>query len=138
MSTAGDVDKIRRLTEVGRTLVSELDTEAVLRRIIDEAMAITGARYAALGVLDEERRELERFLTVGIDADTHRAIGDLPRGRGVLGVLIEDPRPLRLAQVGGHPESFGFPAEHPRMDSFLGVPIMIRGEAWGNLYLAEK
>ena len=99
---------------------------------------ITGARYAALGVLDEQRSELERFVTAGIDAATHRAIGDLPRGRGVLGVLIEDPRPLRLGDVGRHPRSYGFPAGHPADGSFLGVPIMIRGQAWGNLYLTEK
>src|SRR6185437_11550842 len=80
----------------------------------------------------------ERFLTVGIDAAAHRAIGDLPRGRGVLGVLIDDPRPLRLADVGEHPRSYGFPGGHPEMRSFLGVPIVIRGEAWGNLYLTEK
>jgi signal transduction histidine kinase len=129
---------LRRLLEVGRALVGELDPEAVLDRILDEARAITGAQYAALGVLDEPRRELERFVTKGIDAATHRAIGDLPRGRGVLGVLIEDPRPLRLADVSAHPQSYGFPAGHPLMRSFLGVPILIRGRAWGNLYLTEK
>jgi two-component system, NarL family, sensor histidine kinase DevS len=131
-------DKLRRLLDVGRTLVSELDTEAVLKRILDEARAITGARYVAVGVLDEQRGELERFLTSGIDAATYRAIGDLPHGRGVLGVLIEDPRPLRLADVGRHPQSFGFPAAHPVMKTFLGVPILIRGQAWGNLYLTDK
>jgi len=119
-------------------MVAEHDTEAVLDRILKEAREITGARYAALGVLDETRQELERFLTVGIDAATHRAIGDLPRGRGVLGVLIHDPRPLRLSDVGDHPHSYGFPMGHPPMRSFLGVPIVVRGEAWGNLYLAEK
>ena len=134
---AGD-DRIRRLIDVGRTLVAELDPEAVLQRILSEARAITGARYAALGVMDESRSELERFLTSGIDAATHRAIGDLPRGRGVLGVLIEDPQPLRLAHVGDHEQSYGFPPGHPPMSSFLGVPIIIRGQAWGNLYLCEK
>ena len=138
MSAADDADKLRRLLEVGRALVGELDPEAVLERILEEAQAITGAKYAALGVLDESRSELERFLTRGIDAATHRKIGDLPRGRGVLGVLIEDPRPLRLPNVGEHPQSYGFPVNHPRMDSFLGVPILIRGRAWGNLYLTEK
>lgn len=131
-------DKLRRLLDVGRSLVGELDPEAVLHRILEEARELTGARYAAVGVLDETRSELERFLTVGIDAPTHRAIGDLPHGRGVLGVLIHDPRPLRLADVGEHPQSYGFPAAHPEMHSFLGVPIVIRGEAWGNLYLTEK
>jgi signal transduction histidine kinase len=131
-------DRARRLLEVGRTLVSEHDTEAVLDRILHEARDVTGARYAALGVLDERRVELERFLTLGLDDATHRAIGDLPRGRGVLGVLIEDPRPLRLTEVGHHPQSYGFPVGHPEMHSFLGVPIVIRGTGWGNLYLAEK
>jgi signal transduction histidine kinase len=138
MDAAPEEDKIRRLLEVGRTLVSELDPEVVLRRIIEEARAVTGARFAALGVLDETRTELERFITTGIDDATHHAIGNLPRGRGVLGVLIEDPRPLRLADVGHHPQSFGFPANHPPMGTFLGVPILIRGQAWGNLYLTEK
>ena len=131
-------NKLRRLLDVGRALVGELDPEAVLERILDEARELTGARYAAVGVLDEPRTKLERFLTVGVDAATHRAIGDLPRGRGVLGVLIDDPRPLRLADVSEHPRSYGFPGGHPEMHSFLGVPILIRGEAWGNLYLAEK
>ncbi len=131
-------DKLRRLLDVGRGLVGELDAEVVLERILEEARDLTGARYAALGVLDETRSELERFLTVGIDAATHRAIGDLPRGRGVLGVLIDDPRPQRLSDVGEHPRSYGFPAAHPEMHSFLGVPIVVRGQAWGNLYLTEK
>jgi two-component system, NarL family, sensor histidine kinase DevS len=80
----------------------------------------------ALGVLDEQRGELERFLTSDVDADVHRAIGELPRGRGVLDVLIDEPRPLRLSDVGSHPQSFGFPAGHPPMRSFLGVPILIQ------------
>ncbi|HTX09208.1 MAG TPA: GAF domain-containing sensor histidine kinase [Solirubrobacteraceae bacterium] len=138
MSTSSEGERIRRLLHVGRALVAEHDTEAVLDRILKEAREITGARYAALGVLDETRQELERFLTVGIDAETHRAIGDLPRGRGVLGVLIHDPRPLRLTDVGQHPQSYGFPMNHPEMRRFLGVPIVVRGEGWGNLYLTEK
>src|SRR5204862_573491 len=83
-------------------------------------------------------RELDRFITRGIDQGTRRAIGDLPRGRGILGALIDDPRPLRLAEVGDDPRSYGFPPGHPEMRTFLGVPILIRGEAWGNLYLTEK
>src|SRR5919108_5737190 len=124
MTGPPEEDKRRRLLDVGRAVMSELDTEAVLERILEEARAITGARYVALGVLDEQRSELERFLTSGVDAATHRAIGALPRGRGVLGVLIEDPRPLRLADVGSHPESHGFPTAHPPMRTFLGVPIL--------------
>lgn len=132
-------EKLRRLLEVGRTLVAELDYETVLERILQEALEITGARYAALGVLGPDRQELERFITAGLDHQaTLRAIGSLPRGRGVLGVLIEDPRPLRLAEVSEHVQSYGFPPGHPSMGSFLGVPIVIRGQAWGNLYLTEK
>jgi two-component system, NarL family, sensor histidine kinase DevS len=131
-------NRIRNLLRIGRELVAEHDTEAVLDRILNEARDITGARYAALGVLNKDRTELERFVTLGIDAATHRAIGDLPRGRGVLGVLIQDPRPLRLADVGQHAQSYGFPLSHPEMRTFLGVPIVIRGEGWGNLYLTEK
>ena len=138
MSSSSEGGQIRRLLQVGRALVAEHDTEAVLDRILKEARGITGARYAALGVLDETRQELERFLTVGVDAATHRSIGDLPRGRGVLGVLIQDPRPLRLSDVGRHPESYGFPMNHPEMRTFLGVPVVVRGEGWGNLYLTEK
>lgn len=131
-------DRLRRLLDVGRAVVSELDPDTVFDRILEEAQRLTGARYAALGVLDEQRRELERFVTAGVDEATHRGIGHLPRGRGVLGVLIEDPRPLRLEDVGEHPESYGFPPGHPIMHSFLGVPILVRGHAWGNLYLTEK
>jgi signal transduction histidine kinase len=130
--------RLLRLLEVGRALVAELDIERLLQRVLEVAQELTGARYAALGVLDERRERLERFLTVGVDAETHRAIGDLPRGHGILGVLISDPRPLRLRDVGEHPQSYGFPVGHPPMRSFLGVPILIRGEAFGNLYLTEK
>ncbi len=133
-----ETDKLLRLLDVGRSLVTELDAEAVLQRILVEARAATGAEYVALGVLNEQRTELERFLTLGIDEAGRAAIGELPRGRGVLGVLIQSPHALRLAHVGDHPQSYGFPAGHPVMQSFLGVPIMIRGEAWGNLYLTDK
>ena len=138
MGDSLDQARMGRLLEVGRTLVSELDPDRVLDLVLETAREVTSARYAALGVLDVERVRLERFITRGIDEQTRREIGDLPRGRGVLGVLIEDPRPLRLADVGEHPASYGFPAGHPAMTSFLGVPILIRGEAWGNLYLTEK
>jgi len=131
-------ERLRRLLEVGRSLVSELRIEQVLDRLLDTACELTGARYAALGILDEHRRELAQFITRGIDDDTHRAIGGLPRGRGILGVLIEDPRPLRLPDVSRDPRSYGFPIGHPPMGAFLGVPVLVRGEAWGNLYLTEK
>jgi signal transduction histidine kinase len=129
---------IRRLLDVGQALVTELDQKAVLDKVLQAAREITGARYAALGVLDDRRGELEEFLTAGIDEQTQRKIGALPRGRGVLGALIEHPEPLRLSDVGLHPSSYGFPVGHPVMRSFLGVPVLIRGQAWGNLYLTEK
>src|SRR5205085_12542939 len=137
-TTQLDAARLGRLIEVGRSLVSELDHDGVLDRVLATARELTGARYAALGILDEDRRELEQFITRGVDDETHRAIGELPRGRGILGVLIDDPRPLRLRDVGEHPRSYGFPPGHPPMHTFLGVPITIRGQAWGNLYLAEK
>ena len=129
---------IRRLLDVGRSLVTELDLSTVLDRVLETARELTGARYAAVGVLNDCRTELSQFLTSGVDETTRSAIGDLPRGRGVLGVLIEEPESLRLSDVGCHPRSYGFPAGHPVMRSFLGVPVVIRGQAWGNLYLAEK
>ena len=137
-SGALDEPRLRELIDVGRNLVVELDPEAIFRKVLEVACELTGARYAALGVLDEDRHELERFITHGIDEEARRAIGSLPRGRGVLGLLIEQPRPLRLADVGRHPRSYGFPPGHPPMTNFLGVPVMIRGHAWGNLYLTEK
>jgi two-component system, NarL family, sensor histidine kinase DevS len=133
-----DEPRLRRLIDVGRGLVAQLDLEAVLREVVEVARELTGARYAALGILDEDRRELERFIYVGIDEETRTRIGDLPRGRGVLGELIRNPVPLRLREVGSHPRSYGFPPGHPPMHSFLGVPIVVRGQAYGNLYLTEK
>ena len=130
--------RLGRLVEVGRSLTAELDVDALLERVLEAATDLTDARYAAIGILDADRRQLARFITRGIDEGVHQAIGDLPRGRGVLGVLIDDPRPLRLANVGEHPRSYGFPPAHPRMRSFLGVPILLRGQVWGNLYLTEK
>ena len=129
---------LRRLLQVGRSLVAHLDLEKILAELLDVAREVTGARYAAIGVLDEDRSGLERFITRGIEPAAHAAIGDLPRGRGVLGILIEQPAPLRLDDVGEHPQSYGFPAGHPVMRTFLGVPILIRDQAWGNLYLTEK
>jgi signal transduction histidine kinase len=138
MTVPNDDQRTRRLLDVGKMLLAERDPQAVLTLILEEAREITGARFAALGVLDEERTELKQFLTSGVDEATRRRIGDLPRGRGVLGVLIKDPQPLRVTDVSQHPASYGFPDGHPTMLGFLGVPILIRGEAWGNLYLAEK
>jgi two-component system, NarL family, sensor histidine kinase DevS len=133
-----DEHRLRRLIDVGRGLGAQLDLEAVLREVVEVARELTGARYAALGILDEDRQGLERFIHVGIDDETRARIGDLPCGRGVLGELIRNPAPLRLREVGEHPRSYGFPPQHPPMHSFLGVPIVVRGQAYGNLYLTEK
>jgi GAF domain-containing protein len=133
-----DEARLHRLIEVGRTLVSQLDLETVLGRVLAAAREMTGARYAALGILDPDRQRLERFITSGIDDETRARIGNLPEGRGVLGVLISEPQPLRLVDVAEHPRSYGFPDHHPPMRTFLGVPILIRGEAYGNLYLTDK
>jgi signal transduction histidine kinase len=130
--------RLHQLIDSGRMLVGELSIDRVLDALLDRARELTSARYAAIGVLDEQRERLERFLTRGVDELTHRAVGDPPRGRGVLGLLIDDPRPLRLDDVSAHPRSYGFPLNHPPMSTFLGVPVVIRGEAWGNLYLTEK
>lgn len=128
----------QRILEVARSVLTELDLDVVLDRVLEAAKELTEARYAALGVLDEDASELSRFITRGIDKATHSAIGALPRGRGVLGVLIEEPAPLRLSDVEEHPRSYGFPPAHPPMKSFLGVPILVEGEPFGNLYLTEK
>ena len=117
---------------------SELSIDAVLQRIVEAAAELTGAAYAALGVIDQRGTGLERFVVTGLDEATIEAIGPPPHGRGILGLLIRDARPLRLPDLGSHPESVGFPANHPPMRSFLGVPILLRGVAYGNLYLTEK
>ena len=123
---------------LAREVLSELDVEVVLRRLVESARELSGARYAALGVTDASRIQLERFITAGIDEETREAVGELPKGRGVLGELIAHPVPLRLADVGAHPHSYGFPPGHPPMTTFLGVPVMIGGIPFGNLYLTEK
>jgi signal transduction histidine kinase len=130
--------ELRQLLDVGRALVAELDLESVLRKVLSTARELTGARYAAVGVLDEEKEELARFVFVGIDEEQRRLIGPLPRGHGVLGELIRRPEPLMLHDVTEHPRSYGFPPAHPPMKTFLGVPIRVRGEAFGNLYLTDK
>jgi len=138
VATSAAQDRMRALVEAGIALSSELSLEAVLQKIVDAARKLTGARYAALGVLDPTGARLERFVTTGVDPETRAAIGDLPTGRGILGVLIRDARPLRLSELGEDPRSVGFPPGHPPMHSFLGVPIALRGVAYGNLYLTEK
>jgi two-component system, NarL family, sensor histidine kinase DevS len=128
----------RSVVDIARSVLSELDLETLLHRVVESARELTGARYAALGVLGESRTELSRLITTGIDDAARAQIGALPRGRGVLGELIANPVPLRLRKVGAHPHSYGFPHGHPPMDTFLGVPIVVGGQPFGNLYLTEK
>ncbi|MGH3063461.1 MAG: GAF domain-containing protein [Gaiellaceae bacterium] len=131
-------DRLRAVLQAAIVVTSELSIEAVLQRIVEAAVKLTSAKYAALGVIDQNGAGLENFVTTGLDEETVRRIGDLPRGRGILGVLIRDAKPLRLPELGADPRSAGFPPNHPPMESFLGVPILLRGVAYGNLYLTEK
>ena len=131
----GPVD--RGLLDALLVVGTGLDLQTVLHRIVEAAVQLVDAQYGALGVIDDVRL-LSQFLTVGIDEATAAEIGPLPRGGGILGLLIDDPRPLRLHDLGEHPAAFGFPAHHPPMKSFLGVPIRVRDEVFGNLYLTEK
>ncbi len=125
------------LLDAVMAISSDLDLHSVLDRIVEAACEITGARYGALGVLGHTGGLVD-FVTKGIDEEAHRAIGELPRGHGILGLLIDHPQPLRLEHLHDHPKSYGFPPNHPPMDSFLGVPVRIRGTVFGNLYLTEK
>jgi signal transduction histidine kinase len=127
----------RALLDAVVAMSSDLDLHSVLSRIVVSACQLTGARYGALGVIGADGN-LDDFVTHGIDAELHRQIGDLPRGRGILRLLIDEPEPLRLEDLHTHPRSFGFPAHHPPMSTFLGVPVRIRGTVFGNLYLTEK
>jgi two-component system, NarL family, sensor histidine kinase DevS len=130
--------RLRTLLQTGIAITSELSLDHVLERIVEAAAQVTGARYAALGVIDASGTGLERFVTHGIDDETRRAIGDLPRGRGVLGALITHAQTLRLHDLSEDPRSVGFPPGHPPMKTFLGTPIRLRGVSYGNLYLTEK
>jgi signal transduction histidine kinase len=130
--------QLRRLLDAVLSVGAELDLATVLQRIVEAATDLVEARYGALGVLDEQHVELAEFLTVGLDRTERAAIGDLPKGHGILGVLIADPRPLRLPDLNRHPDSSGFPPNHPPMSSFLGVPVMVHGRVFGNLYLCDK
>jgi len=135
-----DPDDLRRLLQAALLLGANLDLAELLQHIADEARRLIGARYAALGVLDRQGNALERFVVSGIERDVERVLlaGPFPQGRGVLGALIDDPRPLRMKQISDHPGSVGFPPGHPPMSSFLGVPIRIGDRVYGNLYLTEK
>ena len=130
--------QLRGLLDAIIAVGSELSLPVVLRRITEAATELVGATYGALGVLNADNTELAEFISVGLDDDTTQTIGDLPSGHGVLGLLIVEPKPLRLPDLARHPDSFGFPPGHPPMKSFLGVPIRIRGLVFGNLYLTDK
>ena len=130
--------RLRALFAAGLAVTSELSLDALLHRLVEAAAELTGARYAALGVIDASAGGLEQFVTHGVDPDVRAEIGALPRGRGILGVLIREARPLRLHDLAEDPRSVGFPPGHPPMRSFLGVPVLLRGVAYGNLYLTEK
>ncbi len=131
-------ERLRALFAAGLVVSSELSLDVLLHRLVEAAAELTGARYAALGVIDSSGSQLEQFVTHGVDIDTRAAIGSLPRGRGILGVLIGEAKSLRLHDLAEDPRSVGFPPAHPPMRSFLGVPILLRGVAYGNFYLTEK
>lgn len=138
MEGSSGAEDLRRLIDAIVSLGSDLELAAVLRRLTETATELVGARYGALGVLSADRTHLSSFVTVGIPDREAEVIGELPKGHGILGLLIVEPRPLRLHDLREHPESFGFPPNHPPMTSFLGVPVLVRGEAFGNLYLTDK
>jgi signal transduction histidine kinase len=131
-------ERLRALIDAGIALNTGLALERVLQQLVEAGRVLTGARYAALGLLDDSGSGLGRFFSAGLDEDERATIGDLPQGRGILGLLIRDPHPLRLDDLGHHPAAAGFPPGHPPMRTFLGVPIIVRGVAYGNLYLTEK
>jgi signal transduction histidine kinase len=130
-------DRLHRLLDAVVAVAGALDLKTVLQRIVETATGLVDAQYGALGVLGDGD-ELAEFVTVGIDDETLAKIGAYPKGHGILGVLIKDPKPLRLRDIAAHPLSYGFPPNHPPMHSFLGVPVRIRDEVFGNLYLTEK
>ncbi|HUZ14581.1 MAG TPA: GAF domain-containing sensor histidine kinase [Gaiellaceae bacterium] len=132
------VDRTRALVEAGIALTAELSLDVLLQKLVETAATLTGAQYAALGVLDPSGSHLEQFVTTGLDEDARAAIGELPRGLGILGVLIRDPQTLRIHDLHDDPRSVGFPPNHPPMRTFLGVPVRLRGTVYGNLYLTEK
>lgn len=133
-----DADRLGQLVEAILAIGTDLSLPDVLRRIVDSAVELVDARYGALGVLDPDQHSLSEFVNVGLTPDESRAIGPLPQGHGILGLLIVEPRPIRLADLSKHADSFGFPPNHPPMRSFLGVPITIHDRVFGNLYLTEK
>ncbi len=141
LDRVGDVvtsrERLRTLLDAVVSIGSDLDLRSMLERITRSACHLTDARYAALGVIGPRGRLIE-FITYGLTSEQYARIGDLPRGHGVLGLLIDDPRPVRLRDIAEHDLSYGFPEGHPVMRSFLGVPVQLRNEVFGNLYLTEK
>ena len=138
MEHAAGPQQLRRLLDGVLIIGSTLDLHRVLNTIIETAAELVSANYGALGVLDSSGTRLSEFITVGLDESQRGKIGHLPEGHGILGMLIVDPRPLRLPDLREHPDRFGFPPNHPPMTSFLGVPIVVRGQVFGNLYLCDK
>ncbi|MGW8375202.1 GAF domain-containing protein [Streptomyces sp. ODS28] len=136
-SVRGTQDRLHGLLEAVLSIGRGLEVSQVLRQIVEAAVVLVDAEYGALGVVGEEQ-ELAQFLTVGVSEEQRAVIGDLPRGHGILGELIRHPEPLRLSELSEHPASYGFPPNHPPMHSFLGVPIRVRDEVFGNFYLTEK
>ena len=135
---AAGEERVRALLDAVTAVGSDLDLHSTLQRVIAAAARLVGARYVALGVLDASGKGLSDFITWGVDDEQRTAIGAPPRGLGILGMLITDPRPLRLHDIHEHSESYGFPANHPPMRTFLGVPVRGRERVFGNLYLTEK
>jgi signal transduction histidine kinase len=131
-------DRLYKLLNAVVAIGSNLNTGDVLDRLVRAAADLVDARYGALAVLDEHGDKVEQFIYHGMDADAVERIGHYPEGLGILGVLIREPKPLRLSDVSSHPDSYGFPPNHPRMRSFVGVPVLVRDVVFGNLYLAEK
>src|ERR1019366_694804 len=133
-----DPSSLRRVLEAMLLIEADLALPVLLRHVIDEARSMTGARYGAIGVLDSDGTALAEFITVGLTPEEEERIGPRPTGKGVLGLLIAEPGPLRITDLGSYAESFAFPPNHPPMNSFLGVPIKVRQEVYGSLYLTDK
>lgn len=131
-------NRLRGLLQANRAIIGDLGLGTVMLRIVEAACALVNARYGALGVVAPEGAGLEQFIHVGMDNGVVEQIGHLPEGKGLLGLLIEQPEPIRLKDLGKHPHSVGFPADHPPMQGFLGVPIRVRDEIFGNLYLTRE
>jgi GAF domain-containing protein len=130
--------RIEQLSRAAMRITAEHDLDRVLQGVTDSARDVIGAHYAALAVLDPDGKGVSNFITSGVTPEMHDKIGSVPRGKGVLGLLITDPRPVRVSDLSQHPHASGFPSHHPKMKSFLGVPILGRESPIGNLYLTDK